>query len=120
MSDGWNRGAQDERTSLEAELQRSVPPSDSEDPSFLNRRVGFVSGRWVFVLLGGIVGAAIGSVATVVLIRGQTFFGNPLVLAFPIAGFAVGGLIAGLILLLLRDRPKRPLRERVADLIALR
>lgn len=118
---GWSRNAQ------EAAKARQGPQADASfssrsETSFRDRRIGYVTGRWVIVLIGAVLG---GSVNLLIgLGRGVSYGDIGVDALLPLAGAGIGALIALMfVLLFLRRKPpdeQRPWRSRLADWIALR
>ena len=105
---GWGRAAHDAADS-------AFPDVEPKEPLFLDRPVGFVTYRWMLVVVGAIVGALMGW-AVVVLVTPPdqeldfTRGGIVLFIGLP-AGALVGGVVTGLILRRVRLNPFRHARR---------
>jgi hypothetical protein len=80
--------------------EAASPPTEpltAEPSSFLDRRVGYVTGRWAVIAFGALGGAVVGALIGYEIYR----HGDPTTAGFVIvavagAGFLVGGFAAGL------------------------
>jgi hypothetical protein len=105
--EGWSRTAQD---SLDDDLASDLPPPGY---AFLDRPVGYVSMRWVVVLVGALVGLIVGVIVADLTIAPEPqtdILANFEQTLVAVAGFILGALVAGLVLVVLWLRAWRTSR----------
>jgi hypothetical protein len=116
---GWSRAAQD---AAEAESP-PVDFVDDEPRPFLDRPVGmYVTSRWIVVFLGGVLGAIVGFIVSLLALPSQWWDATSSLFTFAPAGFVFGCLATALILQLKSSSraTEASLRQRLADWIYLR